>query len=121
MLAGYSAMTYDQELRSGFADCQEKVQWARRTAAPRLIGGDAQRIRSLETQFTALTYKHLLLPVWILAYVWQNQTYQVIFDAYDGEVDGERPYSWIKIATLVLTLGLLLVIVIVAHHRYRTS
>ena len=52
-----------------------------------------------------MTYKHLLLPIWILAYKYGEKTYQVVVNAATGEVQGERPYSWIKITLFVLTIG----------------
>ena len=53
----------------------------------------------------ALTYKHLLLPLWLLAYRYSETTYQVMVNAQTGEVQGERPWSWIKI-TLTTVAGL---------------
>jgi DNA-directed RNA polymerase subunit RPC12/RpoP len=119
VLAGYSAMTYDQELRVGFTECQEQIRAELRSDVQRRIGGDEQRIERIDTQFNALTYKHLLLPVWMLAYAWRNKTHQVIVNACSGEVQGERPYSWIKIALLALTLGVLLAIIIVVVQQNR--
>jgi hypothetical protein len=119
VLAGYSAMTYDQELRAGFTECQEQIRAALRSDVKRRIGGDDQRIARIDTQFNALTYKHLLLPVWMLAYSWQSKTYQVIVNACSGEVQGERPYSWIKITSLVLALAILAAIVIVTVQQNR--
>ena len=52
-----------------------------------------------------MTYKHLLLPVWILAYKYGEKTYQVVVNAATGEVQGERPYSWIKITLFVMTIA----------------
>jgi hypothetical protein len=60
----------------------------------------------MQTGYSALTYKHLLLPVWMLAYRFQEESYQVIVNACTGEVQGERPYSWVKI-TLAVVLGIL--------------
>ena len=41
----------------------------------------------------ALTYKHLLLPLWLLAYRYSETTYQVMVNAQTGEVQGERPWE----------------------------
>lgn len=120
VLAGYSAMTYDQELRAGFAECQEQIRAALRSEVKDRIGGDEQRIHRIDTQFNALTYKHLLLPVWMLAYVWQKKTYQVVVNACSGEVQGERPYSWIKITAFVLVLVMLAAIMIVILQQNRS-
>jgi hypothetical protein len=42
----------------------------------------------------------------MLAYRFQEESYQVIVNACTGEVQGERPYSWVKI-TLAVVLGIL--------------
>ena len=69
------------------------------------IGGDVQQVHSIDTRYDALTYKHLLLPLWLLAYRYSETTYQVMVNAQTGEVQGERPWSWIKI-TLTTVAGL---------------
>ena len=62
-------------------------------------------MHSIDTRYDALTYKHLLLPLWLLAYRYGETTYQVMVNAQTGEVQGERPWSWIKI-TLAVVSGL---------------
>jgi hypothetical protein len=59
----------------------------------RNIGGDEQRVHSISTDYSAITFKHILLPVWLCAYRYQNQRYQVMVNARTTEVQGERPYS----------------------------
>jgi hypothetical protein len=78
------------------------IEAAIRAEVRRRIGGDEQRIHSIETRYGALSYKHLLLPVWLLAYKFGDKTYQVAVNAATGEVQGERPWSVWKIAAAVL-------------------
>ena len=56
----------------------------------------------MATHHGAITFKHLLLPVWLLAYRYREKTYQVLINAGTGEVQGDRPYSWAKIALAVI-------------------
>ncbi len=70
------------------------------------IGGDEQQVDSVRTQYGAITFKHILLPAWMLAYRYRERTFQVLVNACTGNVDGERPYSGWKIAFATL-LGLL--------------
>lgn len=53
---------------------------------------------------SAITFKHILLPVWLSAYRYRNQQYQVMVNARTGEVQGDRPYSVWKITFAVLTV-----------------
>jgi hypothetical protein len=80
---------------------------ALRQEAARRIGGDDQRVHSVRTRYEALTFKHLLLPVWMLTYRYADKPYRVIVNATTGEVQGERPYSALKIALAVI-VGLII-------------
>ena len=102
LLAGFVARTYDVPLDLGFQTGRQRMDQAIRGEVHQRIGGDVQVIHSLETRYDALTYKHLLLPVWMLAYRYKQKSYQVVVNAGTGEVQGDRPYSWIKILLAVL-------------------
>ncbi len=47
----------------------------------------------------------VLLPLWLLAYRYSEKTYRVVVNASTGKVQGERPYSWVKITLTVLTVA----------------
>ena len=102
MLAGFMARTYDIDLDPCFREAKERIDQAIHEEARQRIGGDTQRVSSVDSRYEAITYKHLLLPVWLLAYQYGDKTYQVFINAASGEVQGERPYSPWKIAFAVL-------------------
>ncbi len=112
LLAGFYAETYAKGLSHGFRAAKKRIDSAVRRDVGFRIGEDDQRIHSIHTRYNALTYKHLLLPVWLLAYRYRDKTYRVVVNAATGEVQGERPYSWIKI--LLAVLAVLLVVGAVA-------
>jgi len=107
MLAGLMARTYDIELDACFTDGKQRIDAAINAEVRQRIGGDTQIVNSVNSRCDAITYKHLLLPVWLLAYKYHNKTYQVFINAATGEVQGERPYSVVKILCAIL-LGILL-------------
>jgi hypothetical protein len=78
------------------------------------IGGDEQMIESLSTNYTDVTFKHLLLPVYAGAYRYNGKTYQIMVNGRTGEIQGERPYSFWKIALLVVTILIFVVILVIA-------
>lgn len=103
VLAGYLARTYDTTLQDGFSDAEQRIEAALRQETRERIGGDEQRIHSLRTEYGALAYKHLLLPLWLLAYKYHGKTYQVVVNAATGEVQGTRPWSWVKITLAIVS------------------
>ena len=102
MLAGYLARTYDIELDTGFGKGKERIDAAILREVKQRIGGDTQRVDTVDSRYDAITFKHLLLPVWLLAYAYGDKSYQVFINAATGEVQGERPWSAVKIAFAVL-------------------
>ena len=67
--------------------------------------GDTQRSLRVDNTFQRLTFKHVLLPVWIAAYRYNNQVYRFLVNGQTGEVVGKAPWSWIKIALFTLVLA----------------
>lgn len=102
MLAGHLARTYDMELDTCFDDAKQRIDEALYSDVCSRIGGDTQQVHSVDSRYDAITFKHLLLPVWLLAYRYRDRTFQVFINAATGEVQGERPYSVWKIMFAVL-------------------
>lgn len=105
-LAGFKAQRYQLDLEGGLGEAQARMEPAIRAAIRRDIGGDEQQIHSMSVSLSRVTFKHLLLPVWLGAYRFKEKVYQVAVNARTGEVSGERPYSAAKIAALVLMIAL---------------
>ena len=89
-------------LKEGFDDAKSKMDPKIREAINRQIGGNHQKITSLSTSFSNITFKHTLLPIWISAYRFKDKVYRFIVNAQTGKVQGERPWCWWKIALAVL-------------------
>ncbi|HZB46857.1 MAG TPA: hypothetical protein VE360_16490 [Pyrinomonadaceae bacterium] len=103
-LSGYKAQRYQVELAEGFERAKELAAAAIHEDVRRDIGGDVQSIDNVSTHYSAITFKHLLLPVYVGAYRFNQKVYQVVVNGRTGEVQGERPYSFWKIFFFVLAL-----------------
>ncbi|MCC6422367.1 MAG: hypothetical protein IT447_02725 [Phycisphaerales bacterium] len=75
------------------------------------IGGDEQQIDSKDSAYHDISYKHILLPVWISAYRYRDKTFRFLVNARTGEVQGERPISWVKVMMLVVFILAALVLI----------
>ena len=106
-LAGFASEGYTVSLADGQKLGQEEMQGVIVQDVRRDIGGDEQRIQSLDTEYSDQTFKHILLPVWMAAYKYNGKSYRFLVNGQTGEVQGERPYSWWKIGfTVVLVAAL---------------
>ena len=79
--AGLMARTYDIELDACFKDGRSRIDAAILSEVHQRIGGDTQIVTDVKSRYEAITYKHLLLPVWLLAYKFHERTYQVFINA----------------------------------------
>ena len=61
----------------------------------------------MTVHYGSLGYKHLLLPIWLLTVMYQQQPFQVFINGVTGEVQGQRPYSKVKIALAVIAVTIL--------------
>jgi len=105
-LAGFRAEAYTVRLEEGFAEARQIMDRVIERDVRFDIGGDRQQIHQMRTQIADVTFKHILLPVWLAAYKYRGQTYRFVVNGQTGAVEGERPYSTWKIAVAVVA-GLL--------------
>jgi DNA-directed RNA polymerase subunit RPC12/RpoP len=101
-LAGYQALRYDVEPEAGLETAKGRMAPQIREDCRRDIGGDEQRVHSIDTRYFDITYKLVLLPIWIACYLYAGRSWRVLINAQTGEVVGERPYSVPKIVAAVL-------------------
>lgn len=111
-LSGFRSEVYQVGLDEGFETAAEIMERVIRQDVARDIGGDHQRIQSLQTRHSDTTFKHMLLPVWSAAFRFRDKSYRFVVNGRTGKVQGERPYSALKIATAVVvgavTIGITL-------------
>ncbi|MDO5499205.1 MAG: hypothetical protein Q4F67_05940 [Propionibacteriaceae bacterium] len=113
-VAGHLGRTYDLDADETFNTRTRGTLEAQvENTIRRDIGGDKQQITSRDIRFDAISFAHLLLPIWLLTVTYAGKPYQVLMNGVTGEVQGARPWSKVKIA-LFVTAMVILVAVIVA-------
>jgi hypothetical protein len=110
-LSGFKAQRYQVDLTTGFDRVKQVVAPVIEGDVHSDIGGDVQMISSVATQYSEITFKHLLLPVYAGAYRYNGKLFQIVVNGRTGEIQGERPYSFWKIALLVVSVLFAILIV----------
>jgi hypothetical protein len=103
-LAGWRAEEYAVDLENGFGFAQQKMAAEQQSRCARDVPGDTHRNLSVDNTFSAVTFKHVLLPLWLAAYRYNDKVFRFLVNGQTGEVVGKAPWSWIKITLFVLTL-----------------
>jgi hypothetical protein len=108
---------YDTAYLSGFVvehyqivlfDAAQAARTSMNHELERMCGNDVpgDTYRNLQTypEFSGETFKHILVPVWLLLYRYRAKPYQLIVNGSTGEIAGRYPRSFWKIFFLALTL-----------------
>jgi hypothetical protein len=108
-LAGWEAERYAFDSDAAWRDHgQERVRHEEQTACERKLqadkGADTTRGVAVDIRYKDLRSRHMLLPAYISAYRYKDQTYRFMINGQTGEVQGQRPYSWAKILLLVASI-----------------
>lgn len=120
-VAGHLCRTYDHDVEASFGEAERRMEQEIRGTIERDIGGDRQEISSKDTSYGSLTFKHLLLPIWLLTVIYAGRPFQVFINGVTGEVQGERPYSKVKIGAAVALAVVVAVIALVIYSNARGS
>lgn len=107
-LAGFITEKYQINLRDGFISAKQIMEQIERGNVRADIGGDEQRIDSMDVKFFNVKFKHILLPIYVSAFRYKDQLYTFYVNGSTGRISGKRPYSKIKIA-LAIIAGILVV------------
>lgn len=106
-LAGFRAEAYGVALDEGYSEARSHMDRVIMRDVKFDIGGDRQRVHAIDTRVSDVTFKHILLPVWLAAYKYRGKSYRFVVNGRTGAVQGERPWSGWKIAFAVI-VGLIL-------------
>ena len=68
-------------------------------------GSDVSGSLNISTNYTDIEYRHMLLPLWILAYRFHNKIYHLFINGQTGVVFGKSPKSVLKIGIITLIIA----------------
>jgi len=113
LVAGFIAERYSVGLQEGWTNAQEMIRNRLRSNIEGYIRQhwNANRAGSVQfsTQFDKITYKYLLIPVWISSFIYKGKNYQFVVNGQTGKVGGKVPVSPLRV-----TIAILIAIAIIA-------
>ncbi len=101
-VSGWVVEQYQIDLGAAATASEQAMLKSLEVLCAREIPGDTHRNLQVQPDFTARTFKHLLVPVWILSYNYGTKAYQVVVNGWSGQIAGNYPLSWIKVTLAVL-------------------
>lgn len=116
-LSGFIVEHYQIVLLDAAQASQNAMVSKLRELCAREIPGDTYRNLEIHPTFSAQTFKHILVPIWLLSYLYGARTFQVVVNGYDGRMAGQYPKSPWKIALLVLLAIIAFMIVVMLNQN----
>ena len=99
---GWTVERYQVDLRLAAELNMTQMERALHDLCAQQVPGDTHRNLQVRSTYRGRTFKHVLMPVWLVSYTYGRRAFQVLVNGYTGAIAGERPYSWIKIALAAL-------------------
>ncbi|GAA6142905.1 zinc ribbon domain-containing protein [Hydrogenophaga sp. 5NK40-0174] len=109
-LSGWTVERYQLDLVASAERGRQRMREGLRQLCSQDIGNPLQRGLRMDDSFSGQTFKHILLPIWLVGYDYGRKDYQVVVNGVTGKVAGEHPISWVKVALAVLAAIIALVI-----------
>jgi DNA-directed RNA polymerase subunit RPC12/RpoP len=111
-LVGWQALSYDIPLSDASLTAREKViERLKRTLYARIEPGEEKRaIRYGAGQWSGVTFRHVLLPLWVGMYRYRGVDYRLLINGQTGKVGGVKPKDAVKVILIMLIVGLVLLV-----------
>jgi hypothetical protein len=111
-LSGHVVEHYQVVLVDAAQQARESMNAQLMSLCGSQVPGDTYRNLQIDPDYSGQTFKHVLVPVWLLTYTFGAKTFQVVANGYTGVLAGRYPRSPWKI--LLAVLAALVVIMIIA-------
>ena len=103
-LSGWVVERYQIDLVTAAQAARERMDQELRSLCAAEVPGDTHRNLQVDADYSGQTYKHILVPIWLLTYDYGRKCYQVLINGYTGAIAGRYPKSWVKITLAVLAI-----------------
>ncbi|MGD0814000.1 MAG: zinc ribbon domain-containing protein [Verrucomicrobiota bacterium] len=116
-LSGWVVERYQLDLVGAAKEARGDMDAEMQRLCGAQVPGDTHRNLQVESDYSGQTYKHILVPIWLLTYNYGARNFQVVMNGYTGVIAGKYPKSWIKITLAVLAgLAIAGIALLLAHH-----
>jgi len=101
-LSGHVVEHYQVVLTEASNQSQQQMHQALEQMCARQVPGDTHRNLVIHPTFSGQTFKHILVPIWLLTYAFRSKSYQVLVNGSTGRMTGTYPLSGWKIFFAVM-------------------
>jgi hypothetical protein len=115
-LSGHVVEHYQVVLLDAAQRSQEQMNQKLLALCAEQVPGDTYRNLVIHPDYSSQTFKHVLVPIWLLSYDYGAKAYQVLVNGYTGQIAGKHPFSVWKILFAVLLAAIAAIVLILASN-----
>jgi ribosomal protein S27E len=101
-LSGWVVERYQIDLVAAAKEARDEMDGEMERLCAAQVPGDTHRNLDVHDDYSGQTFKHVLVPIWLLSYNYGTQNFQLVINGYTGAIAGAYPKSWMKIGLAVL-------------------
>lgn len=109
-LSGHVVEHYQVALTDAAGNSEQQMHAMLEQLCAQQVPGDTHRNLRIYPTFSGKTFKHLLVPIWLLVYTFGRRPFQVVVNGYTGRMAGRYPYSPWKVAFLIVLVILAIIV-----------
>jgi len=109
-VSGYHIQKYQIDLEQGFKKAKEKGKDRVKLLIYGEVGGDTQKLGSMEIRYSNIQFRHILLPLFVCSYSFKEVYYQFVVNGQTKEVQGKAPKSALQIILFVSVIVMAVII-----------
>jgi len=109
-VSGWVVEQYQIDLVAAAEHARQSMDEKLRALCSAQVPGDTQRNLRVDADYSGQTFKHVLVPIWLVAYTYGSRVFQVLVNGVTGQIAGKHPLSWVKIVFAVLGAALALIL-----------
>jgi len=117
-LSGWVVERYQIDLGTAAQIARQEMDAELRALCAAQVPGDTHRNLQVDADYSGQTFKHILVPIWLLTYNYGARNFQVVINGYTAAIAGKYPKSWIKITLAVLAILAALAVFLVLANKH---
>ena len=114
-LSGFVVEHYQVVLVDAAKSSRDQMNAHLMTLCGQQVPGDTQRNLEIHPDYSGLTFKHILVPVWLVTYLYGAKMYQIVANGCTGVIAGQYPKSFWKIFFVVVIALIVLTLIALAN------
>ncbi len=118
-LFGFKANQYTKDGVSCWNDAKKVINEDIKAKILSRYNYDIVSYISLDTDYDDITFKYLLLPIYVGYYNYKNKLYNFYVNGTTGKVTGKTPISIVKVSILILIIMIMIGICVLMYYNLK--